>query len=254
MNSGIYKITNTITNKFYIGSAKDFDTRWNRHRSNLSNGTHCNVYLQRSYNKYGDVFEYSILEYALYDSYIEALEQQYIDKLDARNPDIGYNLAPASFGDILTKHPDRELIIEKIRNTVKTNCDNMTEEERKLKWSHYGEDNPRWDPNKVRACIDCGTPINKRSENFKRCKPCDLSNRSGENNSFYGKTHTTEAKQKMADARKGISPGNIISVTIDGTTYKSAKHASDILGIKPGTIRHRCLSKNKKFENYILNA
>ena len=30
--SGIYKITNTVTGDFYIGSSKDVKKRWNEHK------------------------------------------------------------------------------------------------------------------------------------------------------------------------------------------------------------------------------
>ena len=53
MNSGIYKITNKVNGKFYIGSSVDLKDRWRRHRSHLKNGSHVNTHLQRSYNKYG---------------------------------------------------------------------------------------------------------------------------------------------------------------------------------------------------------
>lgn len=31
--SGVYKITNTVTGDFYIGSSKDVETRWVKHKS-----------------------------------------------------------------------------------------------------------------------------------------------------------------------------------------------------------------------------
>lgn len=51
MNSGIYKITNTVNGKFYVGQTMNgFDTRWNP----LKNNTHHNKHLQAAYNKYGE--------------------------------------------------------------------------------------------------------------------------------------------------------------------------------------------------------
>lgn len=50
--SGIYKITNTITNDFYIGSAVKLSRRIYRHRSELKNNKHSNIILQRAVNKY----------------------------------------------------------------------------------------------------------------------------------------------------------------------------------------------------------
>lgn len=88
--SGVYKITNKINNKFYIGSSNDIiNTRWKWHKSCLKNNTHTNIHLQRAYNKYGNEnFIYEIIEETL-DA--KNKEQYYIDLL---KPYIyGYNIA-----------------------------------------------------------------------------------------------------------------------------------------------------------------
>jgi group I intron endonuclease len=62
MNSGIYKISNVVNGKIYIGATKDFRIRWNVHKSDLALGTHCNNHLQHSYNKHGlSNFKFDIL-------------------------------------------------------------------------------------------------------------------------------------------------------------------------------------------------
>ena len=59
---GIYKITNTITNNFYIGSTVNFYNRFKKHRHSLNNNKHENIHLQRAFNKYGeDFFEFKII-------------------------------------------------------------------------------------------------------------------------------------------------------------------------------------------------
>lgn len=80
MNSGIYAIINKETDKFYIGSTKDFDKRKYQHFSELEKGKHRNIYLQNSWNKYGkEVFEFKILERVGVENLRER-EQWYIDK------------------------------------------------------------------------------------------------------------------------------------------------------------------------------
>lgn len=61
---GIYKITNIINNKFYIGSTTEsFAKRWKNHITSLRRNTHKNEYLQNAFNKYGEnSFMFSILE------------------------------------------------------------------------------------------------------------------------------------------------------------------------------------------------
>lgn len=91
--SVVYKITNNINNKFYIGSAKDFKRRIGNHISALNRGTHYNKYLQRAWNKYGQsCFIISIVEECeLEEQYVR--EQYYIDIL---NPI--YNLSKFATG------------------------------------------------------------------------------------------------------------------------------------------------------------
>jgi len=51
--TGIYKITNEINGKYYIGSSINIKKRWGEHRRSLNHGDHCSRYLQRSWNKHG---------------------------------------------------------------------------------------------------------------------------------------------------------------------------------------------------------
>lgn len=50
---GIYKITNKINNKVYIGQSVHVERRINEHKNLLRNNKHHNQHLQHSYNKYG---------------------------------------------------------------------------------------------------------------------------------------------------------------------------------------------------------
>jgi hypothetical protein len=85
--SGIYKITNVINNKFYIGSSVNIRTRWNEHKNDLKKSFHGNIYLQRSHDKYGMEFlTFEILEECEPKNCIKR-EQYFIDTL---NPE--YNL------------------------------------------------------------------------------------------------------------------------------------------------------------------
>ena len=59
----VYKITNKINGKFYIGSSINITDRELRHKSDLSCGTHHSKHLQRAYDKYGkENFKFEILE------------------------------------------------------------------------------------------------------------------------------------------------------------------------------------------------
>lgn len=77
--SGIYIITNTINNKFYIGSSKNIYLRKNKHLYLLRNNIHHNVHLQNSYNLYGEEkFIFDVIEYCNINKTFE-IEQKYLD-------------------------------------------------------------------------------------------------------------------------------------------------------------------------------
>lgn len=79
MNSGIYKIVNLQTGKYYVGSTKDFKKRKQAHFSGLKNNYHPNKHLQNAYNKYGkENFKFEIIEYVKEELLLD-IEQSYID-------------------------------------------------------------------------------------------------------------------------------------------------------------------------------
>ena len=56
MSGTIYKIINVKNNKFYIGSAVNFERRKSHHLWKLRRGNHSNKHLQSSWDKYGEKF------------------------------------------------------------------------------------------------------------------------------------------------------------------------------------------------------
>jgi len=97
----IYQITNIINSKIYLGSAKYFAGRKGNHYYKLRNNKHHNKHLQNSYNKYGDVFKFEIIEYCSSENLVER-EQYYIDTL---NPD--YNILKEAFSSLGYKHTEK---------------------------------------------------------------------------------------------------------------------------------------------------
>jgi group I intron endonuclease len=96
--SGVYKITNLINNKIYVGSAVNLSNRKSKHFSNLSKNNHHNDHLQNAYNKYGSAnFKFSVIMYVsnIKNSLIET-EQYWINTLDACNEKKGYNICPTA--------------------------------------------------------------------------------------------------------------------------------------------------------------
>ena len=92
---GIYKVTNKVDNKIYVGCSKNIEKRWTRHKSS------CNNPNDRSYNtkfytamrEHGvDNFTFEVLEECSEDLLMQK-EKQYIKDLKATDDSIGYNLS-----------------------------------------------------------------------------------------------------------------------------------------------------------------
>ena len=93
MGCGIYKIENTYNQKIYIGSSIDIDKRLYKHLWLLRKGIHDNVYLQNSFNQYGEnCFKFSVIETCEVNDLVSR-ENFYIEFFCACNSDCGYNLA-----------------------------------------------------------------------------------------------------------------------------------------------------------------
>ena len=79
--SAVYKITNTITNDFYIGSSKNVKKRWVNHKipSTWKNNPNNPMYLDMQ--KYGvDKFVFEVLE-VVEPEELKVTEQQFIETL-----------------------------------------------------------------------------------------------------------------------------------------------------------------------------
>ena len=79
--SGVYKITNTVTGDFYIGSSKDVKRRWMQHKCPSSWKRFSNNPMYLDMQKYGvDKFVFEILE-AVEIASLKEMEQQFIETL-----------------------------------------------------------------------------------------------------------------------------------------------------------------------------
>lgn len=84
MNSGVYKITNLVTNDFYIGSSIELKRRFSAHKRSLIKGTSSCTYLQNTWNKYGqDNFKFTIEAFCPKE-YTRKLEQFFIDTFNPK--------------------------------------------------------------------------------------------------------------------------------------------------------------------------
>jgi len=89
---GIYIIQNEVNGKIYVGSARSFFGRYQRHRWALENNNHWNSHLQCSYNKHhNNNFTFNILEIVNDRNELLDREQYWLDELRPTDDVVGYN-------------------------------------------------------------------------------------------------------------------------------------------------------------------
>lgn len=92
MAMGIYKITNVVNCKIYVGSTTNFDKREEKHLYMLNNDKHINKRLQEDWNKCGQfAFTFRIIEIITDKDCLNEREIYWIRELKTENSNYGYN-------------------------------------------------------------------------------------------------------------------------------------------------------------------
>ena len=116
--SGIYKITNTITGDFYIGSSKDVKHRWASHKWQSMWKQCSNSQMYQDMQKYGvDKFDFEILAEVEPGSLKEA-EQRFIEKLKPTYNDYRANGRDAERYKEWHKSDKRKEYLKEYRNQL----------------------------------------------------------------------------------------------------------------------------------------
>lgn len=212
MDSGIYVILNIKTEKVYVGSAKSFTRRWKRHLKDLRSGKHSSIKLQRSYDKHGETcFVFEIVEYLEYEkTQIIERENFWMTALDSKVS--GYNIASASFGDVISNHPRRSEIIAKMKKTISDRYAAMSSLEKQTKYGRPGISNGmygRQHSDSAKMAMSNANVGHQRNKGWlmgieQKQTLSELAKlRTGSKNSFFGKVHTETTKQILKDVMVG---------------------------------------------------
>ena len=269
MNSGIYCITCSHNGAKYIGSAKNFSKRWKRHLLDLEKGIHCNITLQRVFNKHGvEDLNFSIIEELSYRKSL-ILERENFHISDARRTGLCINLSDASFGDVLSEHPRREEIIDKIRKSVKRHCADIGAEGRK-KYGLPGKHNPMYGKKHTELSKKKMSESQKKlwTDDYREkmsMTACEkfrknpllrenlskvASERTGDKNSFFGRNHSEDTKDKIGSKNRGRPAANRVRVSVFGVEYDYLMAAAEALQISVPLLRYRI--KSDKYPEYKL--
>ena len=197
---GIYKITNTINGKCYIGKSENLGKRIKYHICSLKNGNNKNTHMQNAYDHYGTgTFELEILEELSNTDDINEREKYWIKFYNSNNPEYGYNKTEGGDGGNSYQNVLSQEQIEELKRKASTRI--------------LGENNPNYN----KHCFTNGERIvyitDEEIEEYlnngwlpgvpQSTKEKEKISNSGKRNGFYGKKHTKETKEKMSKKRKG---------------------------------------------------
>lgn len=191
--SGIYAIYSACNGRRYVGSAVDIRRRWRRHRSDLRNGKHKNIHLQRAWDKHGEeAFDFVVLEECSVEQLIER-EQHYMDMyLDK------YNCAPLA-GSSLGRKASPEARAN--MSAAQTGRKHTPEAKAKMSASQKARGVRTLTPEHRANIGAAGKGRVATDEARANMSKAQMGNTNGAG-AWLGRTHTDEAKSKMSDAAK----------------------------------------------------
>lgn len=231
---GIYKITNNLNGKCYIGQSKNITKRFYTHKNSRKK----NMAISDAIFTVGvENFSFEILILCS-ETELDEYEIRFINENNSLVPN-GYNIRTGGSANYKVTDTSNLMKSAKCRNNKGSNN------------PFYGKTHSLETRNII-SLANKGKTISDEhkvimSENGKR-NVVYLIERSKNNNPFKGKEHSAESKLKISLARLGDKNPMCRQVCIDDVIYFSKRHAAEVLKCSPNTITNRC--KNQNFPNY----
>ncbi len=248
MTIAAYVLFEPNTNSYYFGSSGDVDKRITQHFSDLRAQRHHCAPLQELWNRYGSLTPITYPCGTRQEAY-ESEQALILSNQDSCNLlNVGLHVRG---GDNLTRNPRREEIISQRTETQVRKYQEMGTEVRREKWGRSGEDNPMFekthDEEARRKISEAHSTEEtaerlasyKQTDNYRKALSEAASKRVGEKNTFFGKTHSEESKERIRQAKLGNKPTNAMKVSVNGITYNSVREACDSVGISYPTMIKR---------------
>lgn len=111
---GIYKITNLINGKIYVGQSNNIERRFAQHKSPYEQERFSDKPLYKAFKKYGiENFTFEIIEECIIDE-LDIKEIYWIKELNSLVHQNGYNITAGGNGNVGESHPKHKLTTEDI--------------------------------------------------------------------------------------------------------------------------------------------
>jgi group I intron endonuclease len=177
--SVIYKIINSVNNKFYVGSTTNQYERFRNHRNRLRNNKHHAKHLQAAWNKYGEkAFVFHVIEIISEDASLQAAEDVWLQEHVGKE----YCYNKSKYSDT----PMRGIAKEEHPSYGKQ----LSEETKQLiRDARHAQDDPR-----------LGTTHTEATKQVIREKKLANPTRA-----WLGKTRDETTRKKIGDAQRGVA-------------------------------------------------
>lgn len=238
---GIYKITNTINGKVYIGQSKNLKSRLRDHKNKpFYNNNEFDSPLHRAIRKYGlDNFFMETVEECL-EEQLNEREIYWIKYYNSTDKTLGYNILTG--GTQVTIYKLEDKVVDSIKNDLQNTL--LTYQEIADKYqvsigfiSDYNNGNIRQDKNTIypirekkvflsNRCVDCGAIVYRLSM---RCAKC------------YGESRRMVERPSREELKKLIRQQTFVQI-------------GQIYGVADNTIRKWCDSYSLPKTKHIIKS
>ncbi len=238
----VYKHTNKINGKVYIGqTCKEPTRRWES-RSGYKSCTHFN----RAIEKYGwDNFEHEVLYAELALEEADEIERKLIKEYKSNDPNFGYNIKEGGHNSKLP-----EITKERI-SKAKKGSHASEETKKKLSDMRQKENHPMWGRHHTEESKKKMSEARKGANHpnwGKHHSPETIAkmkqshhNVKGKNNPNWGRKYSEERKKKISKPVRCVETGVV---------YYGAKKAADELDIDASQVSKCCKGKRKTAGGY----
>ena len=254
-NCGLYKITNIVNGKYYIGCTVNIERRFAEHRRNLRLNKHANPHLQNAWNQYGeDNFDFQIMFICAPQDF-ESSERYFVSAYKSNDRSFGYNLTIGGeilFGENNPFYGKKHSLenIEKFKQRIGINNHNygkpMAEEQKdKISEANMGHIVTEETKEKIREAR-ANQPITQNMLDALAKGRKDFTGITGEAHSSWGCKHSKESIERSSKAKwKTVLQINpITNETI--SEVSSVKEAAEKMGFKSHGNISSCYSGQRK--------